>query len=140
MHLHVHSSVQENADVPYCRLRRYMTPTHVDCRNCRWQSGVSGVENNCFGLGLVQQQLVARHPTLDVGGACFNSASSNICVIRLFSREVNIKLSDIGIHMVFQVVCSEYGSEWHAVGIQTYSCCRREMASSILTASVLSDK
>ena len=31
------------------------------------------------------------------------------------SREVNIKLSVIGIHMVFQVVSSEYGSEWHAV-------------------------
>ena len=29
------------------------------------------------------------------------------------SREVNIKLSVIGIHMVFQVVSSEYGSEWH---------------------------
>ena len=43
-----------------------MTPTHVDCRNCRWHSGVTGVENNCFGLGLIQQQLMARRPTLDV--------------------------------------------------------------------------
>ena len=75
----------------------------------------TGVENNCFGLGLIQQQLVARHPTLDVGGACFDSASSNICATRLLSREVNTKLSVIGIHMAFQVVSSEYGSEWHAV-------------------------
>ena len=78
-----------------------MTPIHVDCRNCRWDSGVMGVENNCFGLGLIQQQLVARHPTPDVGGACFDSTCSNICVTRLVSREVNIKLSVIGIHMVF---------------------------------------
>ena len=47
-----------------------MTPTHVDSRNYRWDSGVTGVENNCFGLTLIQQQLVARHPTFDVGGAC----------------------------------------------------------------------
>ena len=58
---------------------------------------------------------MARHPTLDVDGACFDSASSNICVTRLVSREVNITLSVIGINMVFQVVSSEYGSEWHAV-------------------------
>ena len=88
-----------------------MTPTHVDCGSCRWHSGVTAVENNCFGLGLIQQQLVARHPKLYVGGTCFDSASCNICVTRLVSREVNIKLSV----MVFQVVSSEYGSEWHAV-------------------------
>ena len=92
-----------------------MTPTHIDCRNCRWDSGVTGVENSCFGLGLIQQQLVARRPMLDVGGACFNLANSNICVTRLASREVDIKLSVIGIYVVFQVVSSEYGSEWHAV-------------------------
>ena len=92
-----------------------MTPTHVNCRNCRWDSGIMGIENNCFGLAHIQQQLVARHPTINVGGASFDLASSNICVTRLVSREVNIKLSVIGIHMVFQVGSSEYGSEWHTV-------------------------
>ena len=58
---------------------------------------------------------MARHPTLDVGGACFNSAVSNICITRLVSREINIKLNVIGIHMVFQVVSSECGSEWQAI-------------------------
>jgi len=92
-----------------------MTPTHVDSSNRMWDSGITGMENNCFDLVLIQQQWLARHPMLDVGGTCFDSASSNICVTRLVSREVNIKLSVIGIHMVFQVVSSEYGSEWHAV-------------------------
>ena len=98
-----------------CPVLSAEAPTHVDCRNCRWDSGVTGVENNCFDLALIQQQLVARYPTLDVGGACFDSASSNICVTGLVSREVNIKLSVVGIHMVFQVVSSEYGNEWHTV-------------------------
>ena len=89
-----------------------MTPTHVDWR---WDSGVTGVENSCFGLGLIQEQLVARHPTLRIDGAFFDSASSNICFTRLVSREVNTKLSVIGIHMVCQVVSGEDGSEWHAV-------------------------
>ena len=68
-----------------------MTPTHVDCRNCMWDSGVTGVENNCFSSNwwLVIQRFVA--------GASFDSASSDICVTRLVSREVNIRLSVIGI-------------------------------------------
>ena len=80
-----------------------MTPTHVDSSNRMWASGITGIENNYFDLVLIQQQWLARHTTLDVGGA------------RLVSREVNIKLSVIGIHMIFQVVSKEYGSEWHAV-------------------------
>ncbi|KAK2152918.1 hypothetical protein NP493_2388g00004 [Ridgeia piscesae] len=113
-------SLQENTDVPCCRPKRFVTPTHVDCRKCRWDSGVTGLENNCFSHRLIQQQLVARNPTLVVDGACFDSTSSNICVTRLLSREVNIKLSVIGIHMVLQVVSSEYGSEWHAVDGKQY--------------------
>ena len=59
-----------------------MTPAHVDCCNCRWDSGVTGIGNNCFGLGLIQHQLVARRPTLEVDGARFDSPSSNICVAK----------------------------------------------------------
>jgi len=53
LHRHVQPSVQENADVSYCQLRRYVTPTYVDYRNCKWHSGVTRVEDNSFGLGLI---------------------------------------------------------------------------------------
>ena len=55
LHCHVHPAVEKNADVSYGRLRRYATSTHVDSRNSRWDFGVRGVENNRFGLRLIQQ-------------------------------------------------------------------------------------
>ena len=54
---HVHPAVEKNADISYDRLRRYATSTYVDFRNSRWDFGVRGVENNRFGLRLIDDSV-----------------------------------------------------------------------------------
>ena len=59
---------------------------------------------------------MARHPTLDVGGACFDSASSNICVTRLVSREgFEGSQHKVECHRHTYGISSCVKHEWHAV-------------------------
>ena len=94
-----------------------MSPTHVECLVAGGTLALRGYKTIVSVLlsfssswwVVIQRLMSVVHASIRRVAISASQGSFRGTV----SREVNIKLSVIGIHMVFQVVSSEYGSEWH---------------------------